>query len=256
MRSETSAKAAYAAGAREIAYVDLASGLGLADAVARCRAVYHLAPNVHHDEVGMATRVVEAAGAAACGASSSTPCCTRTAAHAPPPAQGRGRGGRAPVRAGWTMLRPAAYHQNLTGRPTMVGLVVPYRLDAPFTNVDLRDVAEVAATVLGTDGHEGRTYDLCGAETLTVSRMAHTAATVLDHQVTAGDRPRRVGPGARGGCRSRPATTCWRCSRPTTGEGFIGSAAALRILLRPLPAPGPTPCARTTPCPASALGNI
>ena len=44
------------------------------------------------------------------------------------------------------MLRPAAYHQNLVDAAHAGRLPVPYSLDAPFTNVDLDDVAEVAAT--------------------------------------------------------------------------------------------------------------
>ena len=237
VRSQTSAKAAYAAGAREIAHVDLASGLGLADAVAGCRAVYHLAPNVHHDEVGMATRVVEAARAAGL---------RRLVFHSvlhpddhTMPHHLRKAAAEEVVRRSgmaWTMLRPAAYHQNLTRAAHEGRLVVPYRLDAPFTNVDLRDVAEVAALVLGTDGHEGQTYDLCGAETLTVSRMAHTAATVLGHQVTA----ERIapaewarGPGAQLSQSARDDLLAMFAAYDR--RGLIGSAAALRILLRRSP---------------------
>ena len=40
-----------------------------------------------------------------------------------------------------TVLRPAAYHQNLLGQARSGMLAVPYSLDAPFTNVDLDDVA-------------------------------------------------------------------------------------------------------------------
>ena len=54
-----------------------------------------------------------------------------------------------------TVLRPAAYHQNLAGQAHAGMLRVPYSLDAPFTNVDLADVAEVAADALG-GAHAGR----------------------------------------------------------------------------------------------------
>ena len=47
-----------------------------------------------------------------------------------------------------TVLRPAAYHQNLLAQARAGMLSVPYSLDAPFTNVDLDDVAEVAADAL------------------------------------------------------------------------------------------------------------
>ena len=41
--------------------VDLATGLGLEEALSGARAAYHLAPNMHADEVGMAQRVAAAA---------------------------------------------------------------------------------------------------------------------------------------------------------------------------------------------------
>ena len=62
---------------------------------------------------------------------------------------------------------------------------MPYSLDTPFTNVDLDDVAEVAATVLTRPGHEGVTYDLAGPEVLSVREQAHVAADVLGHPVEA-----------------------------------------------------------------------
>jgi uncharacterized protein YbjT (DUF2867 family) len=139
----------------------------------------------------------------------------------------------------WTTLRPAAYHQNLTEGARQGRLAVPYRLDAPLTNVDLRDVAEVAALVLGTDGtgeHDGQTYDLCGAETLTVTRMAHIASSVLGREVTAQRvdqaawaraQQGRLAPGAVDDLLAMFAAYDRR--------GFVGSAAALRILLRRAP---------------------
>jgi uncharacterized protein YbjT (DUF2867 family) len=86
---------------------------------------------------------------------------------------------------GATVLRPAAYHQNLVGAALAGRLAVPYSLDSPFTNVDLADVAEVAATVLTRPGHEGVTYDLAGPEVLSVRDQAVVAADVLGHPVEA-----------------------------------------------------------------------
>ena len=54
-------------------------------------------------------------------------------------------------------------------------LTVPYSLDAPFTNVDLDDVAEVAADAL-LGAHAGLTLDLAGPEVLTVRQMTEEAA--------------------------------------------------------------------------------
>jgi uncharacterized protein YbjT (DUF2867 family) len=102
-------------------------------------------------------------------------------------------------RARWTILRPAAYLQNLVPAALAGELSVPYSLDSPFTNVDLGDVAEVAATVLAEEGHEGRDYDLAGPETLSVREMAAQASEVLGRSVAAREIPRaewEQGPGA------------------------------------------------------------
>ena len=64
VRSERSAPEVYAAGADELGLLDLESGAGLDAALEGVWAVYHLAPNVHPDEVAMAQRVTEAAAAA------------------------------------------------------------------------------------------------------------------------------------------------------------------------------------------------
>ena len=60
-----------------------------------------------------------------------------------------------------TVLRPAAYAQNVLDAALGGRIAVPYSVDAPFTNVDLADVGEVAALVLTGAGHEGATYDTC-----------------------------------------------------------------------------------------------
>ena len=52
---------------------------------------------------------------------------------------------------------------------------MPYSLDAPFTNVDLDDVADVAAEAL-LGAHAGLTLDLAGPEVLTTRQMTEVAA--------------------------------------------------------------------------------
>jgi uncharacterized protein YbjT (DUF2867 family) len=170
----------------EVTRVDLETGAGLEEAMTGVDAVYHLAPNVHPDEVGMARRVVSAARAAAVDRfafhSVLHPHDERMPHHL--------RKGEAEevIRAelpGATVLRPAAYHQNLLGAALAGRIAVPYSLGVPFTNVDLDDVAEVAARVLTEDEHEGATYDLAGDETLTVRELARIASEVLHRPVDA-----------------------------------------------------------------------
>ena len=200
VRSPASAEAVYAAGASELAVLDLATGAGVDEAVEDIWAVYHLAPNVHPDEVGMAQRVTSAAAAAGV---------QRFVFHsvlhpddASMPHHLRKAQAEEVVLAGgvpWTVLRPAAYHQNLLPAALEGELAVPYSVDAPFSNVDLADVASVAATVLAEPGHEGEVYDLAGPEVLTVREMAAQAAEALGRPVSAVETDRHAwegGPGA------------------------------------------------------------
>ena len=188
-----------AAGAVEQVVIDLESGAGLDQAMAGVGAVYHLAPNVHPDEIGIAARVVAAAEAALV---------PRLVFHsvlhphdAAMPHHLRKADAEQVVRAGrpaWTILQPAAYLQNLL-EPALAGRIeVPYSLDAPFTNVDLADVAEAAARVLTEPGHERATYELAGPLT-TVRGLAAVATEVLGREVEAAELDLRQwvrGPGA------------------------------------------------------------
>lgn len=186
VRSTEAGKRAYAAGARSISVVDLETGAGLDQALAGVDGVYHLAPNVHPDEVGIAERVAVAAERAGL---------SRFVFHSvlhpdddSMPHHLRKAEAEKVIRAhlpGVTVLRPAAYHQNLVDAAVTGQLTVPYSLEAPFTNVDLADVAEVAATVLTRPGHEGLTYDLAGPEVLSVRDLARVAADVLGRPVQA-----------------------------------------------------------------------
>lgn len=171
------------AGATPVA-VDLVSGQGLAAALDGVRAAYHLAPNVDPDEVGIARRVADAAAAAGL---------PRLVFHsvlhpddARMPHHLRKAEAEALLRAslgeGLSVLRPSAYHQNLLGQALGGAVTVPYSPDAPFTTVDLADVAEVAADAL-TGHHLGVTLDLAGPEVLTTREMAEQAASVLGRPV-------------------------------------------------------------------------
>jgi uncharacterized protein YbjT (DUF2867 family) len=71
----------------------------------------------------------------------------------------------------WTILQPAPYVQNFK-RPADGVLRIAYRSDAPFSFVDLRDVAEVAATVLERDEFDYGIYELAGPEVLTIADIA------------------------------------------------------------------------------------
>jgi len=72
---------------------------------------------------------------------------------------------------GWTLLRPTSFMQNhLTHNAAAIrsgALYAPHG-EGETALVDVRDIAEVAALVLADPAaHQGRVYDLTGAESLT-----------------------------------------------------------------------------------------
>lgn len=234
VRSTEAGKRAYAAGARSISVVDLETGQGLDEAVDGVDGIYHLAPNVHPDEVGIADRVARAATRA--GSSRFVFHSVLHPHDASMPHHLRKAEAEEVVRArlpGATVLRPAAYHQNLVGAALAGRLAVPYSLDSPFTNVDLDDVAEVAATVLTRPGHEGVTYDLAGPEVLSVRDQARVAADVLGHSVEAVCIELSewvAGPGAALAPQARDDLAAMFESYDR--GGLVGDASTLRRLLR------------------------
>ena len=215
------------------AVVDLVSGLGLDAALDGAAAAYHLAPNVHPDEVGIAARVADAAAAAGLPRlvfhSVLHPRDTRMPHHL------RKAEAESLLREVLgervTVLRPAAYHQNLLG-PARAGVLrVPYSLDAPFTNVDLRDVAEVAADALAGQ-HAGTALDLAGPEVLTTRVLAEQAARALGRPVAAvrqGLDAWLAGPGAGLGEQARHDLAAM--FRAYDDGGLVGDVTALTRVL-------------------------
>ena len=231
--------------------VDLATGQGLAAPLDGARAAYHLPPNKHPDQVGLAARVGSAAYEVGLDRlvfhSVLHPDDARMPHHlrkAEAEAVLRGSLGEQV-----TVLRPAAYHQNLVAQALAGMLRVPYSLDAPFTNVDLADVAEVAAGAL-LGAHAGQTLDLAGPEVLSTRQLAEQAAAVLRRDVSS-DRISmqewRAGPGAALGVQARDDLTAMFTAYddsglvgdPTVLTGALGRPAtpSVNCLSKMAPAP-------------------
>jgi uncharacterized protein YbjT (DUF2867 family) len=88
-----------------------------------------------------------------------------------------------------TIVQPAPYMQNLLVQRydaiTHGVYRVPHSVLAPFSWVDLRDVAAVAARVLTEPGHDGATYELAGPEPLSSAAAAERWSQALRRPVRA-----------------------------------------------------------------------
>jgi uncharacterized protein YbjT (DUF2867 family) len=88
------------------------------------------------------------------------------------------------------VLRPNYFLQNvLAAASTMAtrGVYEDAAAGARLSMVDLRDVGDVAATVLCTDGHEGKAYDLTGPAALSGEEIAGAASTIAGRAISAED---------------------------------------------------------------------
>jgi uncharacterized protein YbjT (DUF2867 family) len=86
----------------------------------------------------------------------------------------------------WTHLRPNMLMQNMRWFiQTMIDQGVFYHSvgDAPISHVDAKDVAAVAAVCLSQPGHEGKAYDLTGAEAVSLTQVAEYFSKALGRSV-------------------------------------------------------------------------
>jgi len=183
-----------ALGTRTIRIGNLDDRAALVTAMRGADAVYHLAPNVSPHEFRFGETVAAAAREAGIG---------RLVFHsvllprieAMPHHWEKARVEDMLAASGLrvTVLQPAPYMQNLLqARGTMVkeGVYrVPYSVGARISLVDLRDLAEVAATVLLEPGHEGQTYELAGTPPLSQIEVAETMGRALGREVRAESEP-------------------------------------------------------------------
>lgn len=163
---------------------DLVSGRGLSEALAGTQAVYAVMPNVHPQEataIGALARRAHAAGVERFVYHSvAQPHDARMPHHV---RKAQAEQAVREVYPDAVVLCPCAYLQNLTGAARSGELVVPYDLDAPFTDVDLRDVARVAAAALA--GLVTGTITLAGPQRMSVREKAAVAEAVLGRPVHA-----------------------------------------------------------------------
>ena len=179
---------------------DVITGDGMADALDGADAAYLIVPNVHPAEVEAVERAARTATGAGVGRvvyhSVADPDDARMAHHL---RKGRAERVLRELRPDAVVLRPCAYQQNLLAAALAGTIEVPYRLTAPFSLVDLDDVAEVAAAALAGELEPGSAHDLGGPQELTVRDLGRIAITVLGRPVSVSSTSREAwcaGPGA------------------------------------------------------------
>ena len=152
------------------------------------RAVYHICPNMHPDELSIGLAMISAAKNA-----DVTQFVFHSVLHpqveAMPHHWQKMRVEEALFTSGipFTILQPAAYMQNILVEWKNIqqeGIIrVPYSPESKGSPVDLNDVADVASLVLSDRDHIGATYELCGPDILTYQEQATILSEYIDRSI-------------------------------------------------------------------------
>lgn len=175
-------------GAESIVAGDMRAREVLQESLRGIKAVYHICPNVHPEELAIGRTVLATAKAAGIG-HFVYHSVLHPQVEAMPHHWLKMRVEEAVFESGipFTILQPAAYMQNMLAywdRISGEGIYpVPYRAETQMSLVDLADVAEAAARVLSEAGHAGATYELCGPEVLSQTEVAKIIAGKLGRSV-------------------------------------------------------------------------
>ena len=178
------------AGSVEVVVGDMSHTEVWPPAMGGIRAVYHIAPNMHPEEVLMGRNALN--GAREAGVKhfvfhSVLHPQTATMPHH----WNKLRVEEMIFESGlpFTILQPAAYMQNILGGWRLIredGVYrVPYPVSTRLSLVHLGDVAQVAARVLTEPGHTGATYELVGTQPLSQTEVAEALSQTLSRPVKA-----------------------------------------------------------------------
>ena len=178
------------AGAAESAVGDVREPDALVRAMEGTRAVYHIPPNMHPEEILIGRRALAAATEA--GVNHFV---YHSVLHpqieAMPHHWRKLRVEELVLESGldFTIVQPAAYMQNTVGSWEEVvdrGVYeVPYPTRTRLAMVDLANVGEAAAAVLSTDQHHGAIYELVGEPALSMDQVAEHMSRALGRLVRA-----------------------------------------------------------------------
>jgi len=87
---------------------------------------------------------------------------------------------------GWTLIQPTYFMQNLLWQAGNIATENTYLddLGGPVSWVDARDIADVTAKALTTEGHQGKAYGLTGEEALSGDDIAALLTQTLGRDIT------------------------------------------------------------------------
>ncbi len=172
------------AGASQVFIGDLSDPVSLKDAVRGVKSVYHICPNVSPNEIEYGRRIIEASQMAGV---------ERFVYHsvlhpqiqAMPHHWAKMRVEEILFDSGlpFTILQPAAYMQNLLSYWNDIvsgSLPIPYSADTLLGMVDLQDVAEAAAIVIGDPKYEGAIFELVGPDRYTQGEIVEILSNMLN----------------------------------------------------------------------------
>jgi uncharacterized protein YbjT (DUF2867 family) len=179
-----------ALGAQEVIVGDILSQLTFERAMKGIRAVYHICPNMHPDEILIGADVILAAhhaGVEHFVYHSVLHPQTESMPHHWKKLQVE----ELLLESGlnFTILQPAVYMQNVLGYWKKIVdehiYPVPYAPETRLGMVDLEDVASAAAVVLCEPGHFGATYELVSSQPLSQVQLAELLSQELGFTVRA-----------------------------------------------------------------------
>ena len=178
------------AGAGEVIVGNLLLSDDLLEAVHGIRAIYHIPPNIHPEELKMGQLVISAARGARV-----SHFVYHSVLHpqieSMPHHWLKLRVEEYLIESGmpYTILQPAAYMQNITS--SLLEIVekgvyqVPYSVNSRLSLVDLTDLADAAAIVLTNQEHQGAIYEMVGTKALSQQDIALVLGEVLGRRIQA-----------------------------------------------------------------------
>lgn len=237
VRGKEQGEAVNALGASEVFVGDLLNVDDWKIAVKGIRAVYHICPNMHPDEVKIGRMMVHACEGKV----------ERVVYHSvfrPQIESMPHHWNKLRVeemlfasKLSFTILQPTAYMQNVLARMDEIrksGVFrVPYSIKTRVSMVDLLDAAEVAAEALTAPGYEGGTFELVGPGYYSQEEIAGEFARVFGFSVQAEEIPLAVwkAQAERAGLGAYAVDTLLKMFMYYEDFSFLGNSKVLESLL-------------------------